>query len=81
MKIISRKETAILTAQEKAVLDKALEILDNITNECEDNGDLWNYAQDAANELESFLNHGENAFYEVEPPAQGVSEVIVKITL
>ena len=81
MKVISRKETAILTAQEKAILDKALEILDNIIDECEDTGDLWTYAEDAANELESFLNHGENSFYEVEPPVEGVSEVIVKITL
>lgn len=81
MKIVSKKETAILTAQEKAILDKALEILENITNDCEDTGDLWTYAEDAAKELEYFLNHGENDFYEVEPPAQGVSEVIVKITL
>lgn len=82
MKVISRKETVILTAQEKAILDKALEILDNIVEECEQcDGDLWTYAQDAANELESFLNHGENDFYKVEPPATGVSEVIVKITL
>ena len=81
MKVIRKKETAILTAQEKAILDKALEILDDIVENCEDSADLWTYADDAANELESFLNHGENDFYEVEPPAEGVSEVIVEITL
>ena len=81
MKVIRKKETAILTAQEKAILDKALEILDDIVENCEDSADLWTYAEDAANELDSFLNHGENDFYEVEPPAEGVSEVIVKITL
>lgn len=81
MKVIAKKETAILTAQEKAILDKALEILDDIAENCEDSGDLWVYSQDAAKELENFLNHGENNFYEVEPPVEGASEVIVKITL
>lgn len=82
MKVIKRKETVFLTAQEKAILDKALEILENITNDCEDDcSDLYTYAEDAVKELEYFLSHGENDFYEVEPPVEGVSEVIVKITL
>lgn len=82
MKVISKKETVILTAQEKAILDKALEILNNITEECEhSDGDLFTYANDAANELECFLDDGKNDFYEVEPTAEGVSEVIVKIIL
>ena len=81
MKVIAKKETAILTAQEKAILDKALEILDDIAENCKYSGDLWVYSQDAAKELENFLNHGENNFYEVEPPVEGASEVIVKITL
>ena len=82
MKVISKKETVILTAQEKAILDKALEILENIADDCVDDcSDLYTYTDDAAKELECFLNHGENDFYEVEPPAAGVSEVIVKITL
>lgn len=82
MEIISRKESVILTAQEKAILDKAFEILDKIRIECEDtDGDLWTYANDAADELEYFLNDGDNSFYEVEPYAEGASKVIVEITL
>ena len=81
MKVISKKETAILTAQEKAILDKALEILDDIVENCEDSGDLWTYAEDAVKELESFLNHGENDFYEVEPPAEGISTLVIEVNL
>lgn len=81
MKVVAKKETAILTAQEKAILDKALEILDDIVENCEDSGDLWTYAEDAANELENFLNHGENSFYEVEEPAEGVSKLVIEINL
>ena len=81
MEIITRKETVILTATEKAILDRAHEILENIADKSETGGDLYTYANDAANELEYFLNDGKNDFYEVEPPAEDVSKVIVEITL
>lgn len=79
MKIVSRKETAILTAQEKAILDKALEILDDIACECENYDDLYEAADKARDAITDFLDS--NDIYEVEPPTQGVTEVIVKITL
>jgi|GEM_PF-3126363 len=81
MKIVTRKETVILTAQEKAILDKAFEILDDIVEDCEDTGDLWTYAEDAARELNNFLSDGENNFIEVEPPAEGVSKLVIEIKL
>ena len=81
MKVVSKKETAILTAQEKVILDKALEILDDIVENCEDSGALLAYAEDAAQELENFLNHGKNDFYEVEPPAEGISTLVIEVNL
>ena len=81
MKIVTKKETVILTAQEKAILDKAYDILNDIAEDCEDSGDLWTYAEDAARELENFLNHGKNDFYEVEEPAEGVSKLVIEINL
>ena len=80
MKMISRKESVILTATEKAVLDKAFEILDEIAEECENYDDLYDFADNAREALGDFLENDKN-IYEVEPPAKDVTEVIVKITL
>lgn len=80
MKIVSKKETAILTTQEKAILNKAFEILDDIACECENYDDLYEAADKARDALGDFLENGKN-IYEVEPPAKDVTEVIVKITL
>ena len=80
MKIISRKETVNLTAQEKAILDRASEILDEIAEECENYDDLYDFADNAREALGDFLSNNKD-IYEVEPPAKDVSEVIVKITL
>ena len=79
MKIVTKKETVILTAQEKAILDKAFEILEGIADTAEFGEELHKSARDAYDELEYFLDE-DNNFYEVEPPVEGVSEVIVKIT-
>lgn len=81
MKVVRTKETAILTAQEKAILDKALEILEDIAKDCEDCEDLWTYAHDASKELECFLVNGKNDFYTVEPLAEGVSKLVIEIKL
>ena len=80
MRIERRKETAVLTAQEKAILDKAFEIMSEITDKAEYGEELHCAAKDACDELDYFLD-GDNSLYEVEPPVEGVSEVIVKITL
>ena len=80
MKMISRKESVILTATEKAVLDKAFEILDEIATECENYDDLYDFSDNARDALEDFLSNDKN-IYEVEPLAKDVAEVIVKITL
>ena len=79
-KIVKREEKVILTATEKAILDKAHAILEEITDEVDYDGEIFPYTRDAMNELEYFLDEGK-AFYEVEPPAENVSKVIVEITL
>jgi hypothetical protein len=79
MKVISKKETAILTATEKAILEKAFEIFNNIAEDCENYEGLWTLADNARDSIEAFIDSED--LYEVEPPAEGVAEVIVKITL
>lgn len=80
MKMISRKESVILTATEKAILDKAFEIFDEIATECENYDDLYDFADNAREVIEDFLCNDKN-IYEVEPYAEGASKVIVEITL
>lgn len=79
MRIEKMKEIAVLPVKEKAILDMAYEILSDIADDCEDTDDLYTYASDAANELESFLLHGKNNFYRVEEPSSGT--VTIEITV
>lgn len=80
MRVIKREEKLILTATEKAILDKAYEILNEIEDEVDYDGNIYPYVRDAKNELDYFLDEGE-MFYEVEPPAENVSKIVVEITL
>lgn len=80
MKIVTtKKETVILTAQEKAILDKAYDILNDIAEDCEHTGDLWAYADDAAIELDNFLSEGKDNFIKIEPPVESVSTLVIEI--
>jgi hypothetical protein len=79
MKIVRKEEKAILTATEKAILEKAFDIMDEITDKAESDGFLYDNALNVYNALEDFLDNKEN--YEVEPPAENVSKIVVEITL
>ena len=79
MRIVRREEKVVLTATEKAILDKAFEIMDEITEDADDDGDVFDAGIKVYNALEDFFDSYE--IYEVEPPAEGVSKVVVEITL
>ena len=59
MEIRKSKETLILTQSEKAILSKASEILDDIFNECETNGDLELLSEGARNSIDDLLEDAE----------------------
>jgi hypothetical protein len=59
MKIRKSKETLILTQSEKAILSKAYNILDDIFDECENNGDLELFSDDAKNSIGELLEIAE----------------------
>lgn len=55
-KVEKMKETITITAEENAILRKALHILEDIYHDCEDtDGDAYRYTSDAKAELEYFL--------------------------
>ena len=55
-KVERMKETITITAEENAILRKALDILTDIYNDCEDtDGDAYRYTADAQRELEYFF--------------------------
>lgn len=78
MKIVRKEEKAILTATEKAILQKALAIMDEITDKAEYNGQLCDAGILVYNALEDFLDSDE--IYEVEPSTT-IEEVIIKMTV
>lgn len=51
MKIRKSKETLILTQSEKAILSKALSILENIYEECERDGEIESYSGGAKDNI------------------------------
>ena len=59
MKIRKSKETLILTKEEKAILSKAYEILDDIYVECESDGDLELLSDDAKGSICELLEDAE----------------------
>lgn len=79
MKIVERKESVILTAVEKAILDKAYDIIDEITDKSYGNGELYVSAMGVYNTLTDFL--GNEEIYKIEPPAEDVSKVVLEITI
>lgn len=59
MEIRKSKEILILTQSEKAILSKASEILDEIFNECENDGRIEGFADTARDNLECLLGDAE----------------------
>lgn len=59
MKIIKSKERLVLTQSEKAILSKAFSILDNIYDECENDGDLEAYAETSKDNISDILEIAE----------------------
>lgn len=59
MKIRKSKETLILTQEEKAILSKAYDILDEIYDECDCESDSVDLSGDAKDNIESLLEDAE----------------------
>lgn len=82
-KVERTKETITLTAEENAVLRKALNILEDIYNDCEDtDGDAYKYTADAVKELEYFLDElSEYGILTVEEPKNDNCCVLIKLEI
>ena len=59
MEIRKSEETLILTQTEKAIFSKAYDILNEIYYECEEGGDIENYADEAKDYLKWLLEEAE----------------------
>ena len=79
MRVERMAETAILTAEEYAILVKAHEILDDISGDCETSEDLFQYACEAEKNLHDFLEDGEDRFYKVEEDLHNTITVEINI--
>ena len=71
---IEKIERIILTQEEKAILSKAHDILDEIYDKCENDGDIENYADEARDDLKFLL---ENAKVEGGKPHGAVKVTII----
>ena len=82
-KVERTKETITLTAEENAVLRKALNILTDIYEDCEDTyGDAYRYTADAVEELEYFLDElSEYRILTVEEPKNDNCCVLIKLEI
>ena len=76
-KVVRVEEKAILTLAEKRILEKAYRILDDIYEECREEGDLDRYVSDAKMELEAFLDAEE--LYEVESENEDTVKIIIEL--
>lgn len=59
MKIRKSEETLILTQEEKAILTKAYNILDEIYDKCDCDGEIENYSDGAKDNIEYLLKGAE----------------------
>ena len=69
MKIRKSKETLILTQEEKAILSKAYDILDEIYDECDCDSEFVDLSQYAKNSIDDLL---ENAEIEGGEPSEAI---------
>lgn len=81
--VVKANEKIILTAEENAILRKALNILTDIYNDCEDeNGYAYKYTADAVKELEFFLDElSEDGTLTVEEPKNDNCCVFIKLEI
>ena len=77
------KERITLTAEENAILRKALHILEDIYADCEDtDGDAFIYTKDAKEELELFLDElSKDGTLTVEEPKNDNCCVLIKLEI
>lgn len=82
-KVERTKETITITAEENAVLRKALDILTDIYNDCEDtDGNAWRYTMDAQENLEWFLEDlSEDGTLTIEEPKNDNCCVLIKLEI
>lgn len=82
-KVERMKEKITLTAEENAILRKALGILTDIYNDCEDtDGDAWRYTMDAKENLEWFLEDlSEDGTLTIEEPKNDNCCVLIKLEI
>ena len=82
-KVERMKEKITLTAEENAILRKALDILTDIYNDCEDtDGDAWRYTMDAKENLEWFLEDlSEDGTLTIEEPKNDNCCVLIKLEI
>lgn len=76
-KVVRMEEKAILTMAEKKILEKAYKILDDIYEECQEEGDLDRYVGDAKMELEAFLDAEE--LYEIEDENMDTVKITIEL--
>lgn len=74
MKIIKSKETLILTQSERAILLKAQSILEGIYDECDEDGDIEVFSDQAKNNIEDLLDCAE---IEGGEPSEAITVTIV----
>ena len=80
-KVERTKETITLTAGENAILRKALHILTDIYEDCEDtDGNAYTYTKDAVEELEYFFTDlSEDGTLIIEEPKNDNCCVLIKL--
>lgn len=81
--VVKVNEKIILTAEENAILRKALNILEDIYTDCEDiNGNAYKYTKDAVQELEFFLDElSDDGILTVEEPKNDNCCVFIKLEI
>ena len=79
--VVKVNEKIILTAEENAVLKKALNILEDICSNCADLvGYAYRYTKDAKDELEYFFEDlSENGTLTIEEPKNDKCCVLIKL--
>jgi hypothetical protein len=82
-KVERRKETITITAEENTVLRRALNILTDIYNDCEDtDGDAYKYTKDAVEELEYFFTDlSDDGTLIIEEPKNDNCCVLIKMEI
>lgn len=80
MKFITPVEKVILTAEENAILEKAKDILWEMYNNAEDDGELSQYLSAIVDDIDSLeYCDGDDFIIEVDPPKTDEIKITIKI--